>query len=68
MTNDEAISMLEQIGRHKCIWMVCRHNEVYKAIDMAIEALKRESQNSCILDEEASNALMDIILKKGDVE
>lgn len=44
MTREEAISMLEQIGRHECIWMVCRHNEVYKAIDMAIEALKREKR------------------------
>ena len=44
MTREEAISMLEQIGRHECIWMVCRHNEVYKAIDMAIEALKEQGE------------------------
>lgn len=44
MNREEAISMLEQIGRHECIWMFFRHNEVYKAIDMAIEALKREKR------------------------
>ena len=43
MTREEAISMLEQIGRHECIWMVCRHNEVYKAINTAIEALREMS-------------------------
>ena len=40
MTREKAISLLEQIGRHECIWMVCRHKEVYEAIDMAIESLK----------------------------
>lgn len=38
---EKAISMLEQIGRHECIWMVCRHNEVYEAIDMAIDAIQK---------------------------
>ena len=42
MKREEAIPMLEQIGRHECIWMACRHDEVYKTIDMAIEALKAQ--------------------------
>ena len=42
MSREETISMLEQIGRHECIWMVCRHNEVYETIDNAIKALKEQ--------------------------
>lgn len=51
MTREEAISMLEQIGRHECIWMVCRHNEVYETIDIAIEALKERPHGKIVKDE-----------------
>lgn len=67
MTNEQAINILRSIRVYD-VYPKSASEETKQAIDLAIEALEILDNNTSVLDEKASEMLMDIIEKEADNE